>query len=63
VSINPKGVNQKYSYKERLKSIEINQQNSVKQKMRGHKLRSCIDLQRALKQRGVKQGLGILFQL
>jgi len=46
------GINQKlYPYKEkRFKEMEINQPKSSKLKMRGHKLVSGVNLQRALKQ-------------
>jgi hypothetical protein len=37
-----------------------NRPESVKPKIRGHKLRQNVNLQGALKQKGVKQGLGVL---
>jgi len=49
MDVNKKDINQ------RLKLMEINQPNSVKLKMTGHKLRSCENWQGTLKQKGVKQ--------
>jgi hypothetical protein len=41
--------------------MEIDQLKDIKLKMRGHQLRSSVNWQGLLKQKGVKQGLGVLY--
>jgi len=39
--------------------MQINQLKGTEPKMRDHKLRSGVDRQGALKQKGIRQGLGV----
>jgi hypothetical protein len=55
-----KGINKKYSrQKQRVSATDCSQPKGVKPKIRKRKLRSDVNWQGTINQKGVKQGLGV----